>query len=138
MATITHPNVRNIAPRVFGGKQEDWEDFAFKFRIFIGLQGTAIARMLREAEAKTGPIADGRMKLDKEGKVDEATASRHVFCQLAQLVEGPPGLILRSMPEDNGFEAWRLLTQRYKPNQGMKALGQLRHIFESIVPRSKL
>ena len=84
--------------------------------------------MLRDAEAKIGPITDDNMKLDKEGTVGEATVSRHVFCQLAQLVEGPPGLILRSMPEDNGFEAWRLLTQRYKPSQGTKALGQLRNI----------
>ena len=78
MATITHPNVRNLAPRVFGGKQEGWEEFAFTFRIFIGLHGTAIARMLREAEAKTGPITDDSMKLDKAGKVDEATTPRHV------------------------------------------------------------
>ena len=61
---------------------------------------------------------------------------RHIFCQLAQLAEGPPGLILRSMPEDNGFEAWRLLTQRYKPNQGMKALGQLRNILNPSFPEA--
>ena len=78
MAAITRPNVRNIAPRVFGGKQEGWEEFAFKFRIFIGLQGTSVARMLRGAEAKTGPITDENMKLDREGRVDEVTLSRHV------------------------------------------------------------
>ena len=136
MATISHPNVRNIAPRVFGGKQEDWEEFAFKFRIFIGLQGTAIARMLREADATTEPIKDDIVKLDREGKADEVALSRHTCCQLAQLVEGPPGLILRSMPEDNGFEAWRLLTQRYKSNQGMKALGQLRNILNPSFPEA--
>ena len=119
--------MRNIAPRVFGGKQEDREDFAFKFRIFIGLQGAAVARMLREAEATTEPIKGESMQLDREGQADEVALSSHIFCQLAQLVDGPPGLILRSMPEDNGFEAWRLLTQRYKPNQGMKALWQLRN-----------
>ena len=120
MATITHPNVRTVAPKVFGGKQEDWEELAFKFRIFIGLQGTAIARMLREAEATSEPIKDETMRLDAERKVDELILSRHTFCQLAQLAEGPPGLILRSMPEDNGFETWRLLTPRHKPNQGVK------------------
>ena len=67
-------------------------------------------------------------------KVGELALSRHVFCQLAQLVERPPGLILRSMPEDNGFDTWRLLTQRYKPNQGMKALGQLRNILNPSFP----
>ena len=58
MATVTHPNVRNVAPKVFGGKQEDWEEFALKFRIFIGLQGTSIARMLKMAETKMDPIRD--------------------------------------------------------------------------------
>ena len=111
-----------------------WEEFAFKLRIFIGLQGTAVARMLREADAKIEPIKDEGMKLDREGKADEVALSRHIFCQLAQLVEGPPGLILRSMPEDNGFEAWRLLTHRHEPNQGMKALGQLRNILKPSFP----
>ena len=92
--------------------------------------------MLREAEAKTEPIKDEGMKLDREGKADEVALSRHMFCQLAQLVEGPPGLILRSMQEDNGFEAWRLLAQRYKPNQGMKALGQLRNILNPSFPEA--
>ena len=92
--------------------------------------------MLREAEAKTEPITDENVKLDTERKVDEVTVPRHIFCKLAQLVEGPPGLILRPMPEDNGFEAWRLLTQRYTPNQGMKALGQLRGILNPSFPEA--
>ena len=76
MATISHPKVRNIAPRVFGGKQEGWEELAFKFKIFIGLQGTAIARMLREAAAKTEPIKDEGMKLDREGQADDRRTAR--------------------------------------------------------------
>ena len=111
MATITHPNVRNAAPKVFGGKQEDWEEFAFTFRIFIGLQGTSIARMLKMAETKMEPRRAERMIVEPSKKIDDLTLSRHVFCQLAQLVEGPPGLIMRLMPEDNGFEAWILLPQ---------------------------
>ena len=79
MATITHPRVRNVAPNVFGGKQEDWDEFACKLMIFTGLQGTSVARMIKMAETKTEPIKDESMLVEPEKKVDELTLSRHVF-----------------------------------------------------------
>ena len=75
-----------------------------------------------------------------EAKVDRETplsslnkvateSARKVFHALTMLPQGPPWLLLKRVERGNGFEAWRLLVERY---DGANA-SRLHHLLQSIV-----
>ena len=55
--------------------------------------------------------------------------ARKLFYALTMLLQGPPLLLLKKAERGNGFEAWRLLVERY---EGANA-SRLHHVLQSIM-----
>ncbi len=125
-------NVRNIPPKPFGGIQEEWEEFAFKFRVYLNLTDSRFRALIRLAEAE-GPEGT---EVDDETLAINYTDYAQIITLTKHLLTDAPALMLRGMDTENGLVVWRALHQRYKQHEGSKALGQLRNILHPTFPES--
>ncbi len=115
--------VRGLPPaKGLGGTRPDlWSDFSFKLTSYLSVQepdfGELMDRAARDFEVITGDRLT-RLAEAGEGTLDlrYVRMSRRLRYLLALLCRGAPLTIIRTANIDNGFEIWRLLSQRYAPN----------------------
>eukprot|EP00971_Amphidinium_carterae_P183910 3650918-Amphidinium_carterae.1 len=69
---------------------------------------------------------------------DLADFSRSLYFLLAQLLAGKALTILRAVPDQHGFAAWRTLKQHYEPSIATRTVGLLQHILNPTMRQSSL
>ena len=92
----------------------DWEEWAWKFKLYISMFDTGAVTLLHNAERRTDEFLDEQLNVTLDiGDVDaEQTAARVLFSwklhyPTLQLVKDSAKLTVRQNEDSNGFETWR-------------------------------
>jgi hypothetical protein len=128
-----------IRPPVFSGETDKFQDFHFKFRAYVALTEDRAEQLLDQAEYSQQEIDDEHLDFGQHGVTDERLRariafSRKLFYVLVTITEKAALLIVQSVTTGNGFEAWRKLCQRYKPQAQLQSMGTLTTILEVTFP----
>ena len=95
-------------PRLTGNEAE-CPDWSFQARAYFDTVNPSMADHLNAVETNSERV----ILLSSLGDVATENA-RKMFYALTMLLQGPPVLLLQKVDRGNGFEAWRLLVERYE------------------------
>ena len=104
----------------FEGQDDHWKEWSLKFRAKIKELNMTLFNDLTWAEALEDEItiADVEQKLGADGVRRAAVIYNRLIHQL-----GSAALTIhQSVPEENGFEVWRILERRFNPLTPMRGL----------------
>ena len=113
-------------PDKFTNKYEDWQDWSWKFRMFMGLYEPDLEPLLIVCESINREITD----VDLPGADEEQKALCKKYCRkihylLVQLTSGRAQLIVRNNNKGNGLESFRLLSKSFNLPSNSQSLGLL-------------
>ena len=103
-------------PRLFTGRQADWDDWSWTFKLYLHAIEPTLAPFLDEVEAMPLEVTDDDLT-DKDNMqltIRRVTFSRELHCLLAFITEDGAKLVVKQNKTDNGFETWRLLSAHFK------------------------
>lgn len=109
-------------PEKFSGQEEQWRDWSFVTRSYIGLMNPRLVQMLKISEQLENPIDEATLD------PDQAEGSRQFFFVLVMLVKGKATTELQAAPHGQGLEAWGLLYRRFNPTTKSQWLGLLQQL----------
>ncbi|CAK0906981.1 unnamed protein product [Prorocentrum cordatum] len=98
-------------PASFSGRREAWRGFCFVFHAFACAAHANVAELFKRAEAMGARVVDGR-------DLDEAAAAlQPPAYALAMTTTDDTHILLHSVEEGDGAEAWRRLCWEYEPDK---------------------
>ena len=108
-------------PKEFTGKSEDFDDFSFKIKSYMSTFDARSGYLMTQSESETTSITDDMLdnfesKLATAPAVPSTTLARQLYFVLFGLVANSI-TTLKSVKDNNGVEAWRLLHLRYSLNK---------------------
>ena len=107
----------------FDGKDEEWKEWALKFRAIVKELDPNVYEALKWAEEQTDEIDEEDIKTScGENDGDGARYSTAVYNRLIHHLKGPPLMIHQSIVRESGLETWRVLAKRYNPMTPMRGL----------------
>ena len=107
----------------FDGRDEDWKEWALKFRAIVKELDPNVYEALKWAEEQTDEIDEEDIETScGENEGDGARYSTAVYNRLIHHLKGPPLMIHQSIGKENGLETWRVLAKRYNPMTPMRGL----------------
>ena len=106
-------------PRGYSGNRQEWSQWKFVFKAYIGALNGEMLRRLEVAEKSGTSMPLGGFSLE------EATEARTMSYILAQTLTGSSLQLLMNVEEYNGYEAWRQLVKREEPTAGSAQVSQL-------------
>eukprot|EP00971_Amphidinium_carterae_P292553 5807951-Amphidinium_carterae.1 len=92
-------------PPRFSGRDDDWRDWSFQFTSYIGLVSNKMHVQMQACARRTEPLQPMTVLIEQL-----MMQSRNLYFSLVQLVGGRALAILRAIPDQHGFEAWRRLS----------------------------
>ena len=101
---------------VFGGKEEQYREWAMKFKAKVKEYSPEMHNVVMKAEEETEEI-DPDLLDEQSGKF-----STILYNRLTMLTSGPAFVIHQSVKRENGLESWRRLAKRYNPMTPMRGL----------------
>ena len=128
-ATATEATVGNLkipAPKTFSGKKDDegyeYENYSRQLKAYLSLQTPRFKELMVATESAAGPIG---MPADEDDK--------HLARQLQNFliltcIDKAGRIVYRDDSDENGFESWRRLYQRYAPTKRVRFLGLMQKI----------
>ena len=100
--------LRFAKPPPFDGHEGQWSEWSFQMKAFLSLDNEQMHTLLAAAEQQDAPI-------DLNGLTPaNRLLSRRIFYIMTMTLRGAPLGLLKSTPDQNGLEAWRLLYARYE------------------------
>ena len=108
----------------FTGNEAEWSVWSFQARAYFDTANPSVADHLVAVETNS----ERGILLSSLGDV-AAESARKMFYALTMSLLGPLLLLLKKVERGNGFEAWRLLVERY---EGANA-SRLRHVPQSVM-----
>ena len=106
-------------PAKFDGTENQWRDWAFAFVAYCMILDTELGRLMTAAQDKEETIDVTIMR------PEHAVISQKLYYMLAMLLTHSALTEIRHIPQQNGFEAWRRLTNRFEPKSRNRQLGML-------------
>ena len=111
-------NVGLPLPDELNGKMEQWQEWSWQVKAYVSLFEVEALRVLVNAEVADASITDDALKClkasDSElGDTEIVEFSRHLHRLLTRITSGSAQLVVRRHVELNGFETWRLLTEKF-------------------------
>ena len=111
-------NVGLPLPDEFDGKMKQWQEWSWQVKAYVSLFEVEALRVLVNAEVADASITDDALKClkasDSElGDTELVEFSRHLHRLLTRITSGRAQLVVRRNVELNGFETWRLLTEKF-------------------------
>ncbi len=102
-------------PDRFSGKKEDWEEFAFKLKAYLGLMEPKYFEELQVVEDHVDVELLDDMFRDETGAPREEIQQRALHLQwiLVSMCGGPASTQLRRETTKNGYESYRQLCKRH-------------------------
>ena len=130
-----------VRPPTFGGESDKFQDFHFKLRPYVALTERQAERLLDMSEQSYHEIDDDHLDFGQHGVPDERLRarqdfSRKLFYVLVTVTDKAPLLIVQPVASGNGFEAWRRLCNRHKPQVQLQSMGTLTTILEATFPET--
>ena len=105
----------------FDGTEGKFAAWQHQFQCAIACSSARGQILLREAVTKTDEIG-----MPTEPEMQQL--AMEVYHKLGLIVKGEPQIIIRSITDMNGFEAWRRLSRRYRPDTPVRRLQKLAEI----------
>ena len=105
----------------FDGKDDEWKEFALKFRATVKETDPKIFGALMWAEAQTDEILEDEIA-NRFGEDDGVRYATAVYNRLIHHLKWPALTIHQGVVNENGLEAWRVLAKRYDPMTPMRGL----------------
>ena len=102
-------------PHKFTGKYEDFEEWSWTLKTYMSMLDTSLAPLMDKLEDMPLVITDEDLKVENDDAATKArvTFSRKLHYLLAMLTEDSARLLVRQNASGNGFETWRLLSQKF-------------------------
>jgi hypothetical protein len=119
-------------PTVFNSDMKTWSSWSFKLGNFLEGLTTGIKEALEYCQDQEEVLGD----LDRDeiaGCMDDGTdiknVSRQLYAVLAQLCEGEALDLVQATKDNDGFEAWRVVSRRFDP----QGAGRRRNILGTLI-----
>ena len=103
-------------PEKFTGKLEEWEEWSWQVKSYISLFPPEVTEVMDSAEIAAAAVTDEKLTVieqSEEAITGLVAISRQLHYLLSQITTDSARLIVRGNTGLNGFETWRLLTQRF-------------------------
>jgi hypothetical protein len=104
----------------FDGDEGRWKEWSLKFKAMVKESNSEIYDDLSWAEGETEDISEDDVK-EKLGD-EHVKFSTMVYNRLITLLSGSALIIHQTVPQECGFEVWRLLNKRYNPTTPMRGI----------------
>ena len=106
---------------VFGGSEEQWKEFALKFKAVAKETNPAAFSAMKWAEGEDSELTEEDLSLNFEHG-EGAQIAVSVYNRLIHHLSGPALEMHQTVLNENGLEAWRTLSKRYDPMTSMRGL----------------
>ena len=120
-----------LAPPLFDGDYSKYEDWKHKFIAYMALQHADYTKLLKSSEAATTVLTDADLQTSAQDD-DEArrwtSMSRDLHYILINICSGSAATVVRQqgvVGDNNGFETFRVLHQRFSLPVGTRSIGYL-------------
>ena len=120
-------------PAPFNGDHEKWDDWSWQLKRYISLYKPIAKMLMDRVESLTTEVTDAQTdEFDNQngGTLRLTEFSRQLHYLLAQVTEGSARVTVRMNEDDNGFETWRLLNERFAMPNRAKGVSLLTKILE--------
>ena len=114
----------------FDGKDDDWKEWALRFRAIVKEVDVNVYDAMKWAEEQPDEITEDELS-DKFGEDDAVKYATSVYNRLIHHLRGPPLMLHQAVMNENGLETWRVLSKRYNPMTPMRGI-QL--MLKTVVP----
>ena len=91
-----------------------WMDWRFQFETFVGAVDASMLNHMKHAEKEENPINDGNPQIRAQ--------SERLYSLLTGLMKQRPLRLVRGVSNQNGLEAWRILTKDLQPRTRQRSL----------------
>ena len=119
-------NTKNLEPKHFGGKdEENYKEWAKAMKNFLNTQKSGFRKILEWAEESANVIDEDDVDLMMWEHATEANEALYDY--LCMVTVGKALVLVEQVPE-RGYEAWRLLANRYNPAGGQMELAKMQHL----------
>ena len=105
----------------FGGKEAQWKEWAFQFRVAIKAMEGTVAEIMSKVETDE----DGHKLEDLElehSSLEVTKAAGELYDLLCLCLRGDPLVLVQGVTSMNGFEAWGRLYRSFNPVTPARAL----------------
>ena len=110
----------------FSGAQEAWRDWSAVFRGYAGEAVPRLQKLMGKAAKATSPVPNVTI-LEEEDRA----ASAQLYWMLLMICNGAALNIVLLAGDNEGLEAWRLLTEEYEPKMRLRYAGRLMSILSN-------
>jgi hypothetical protein len=111
----------------FSGSQSDWADWSFAFKRAIRMADLECYELMEKVQKATGDFDETLLNQYVESG-DVSGISSELYDLLCTVVKGDGLLILKSVEEFNGFQAWNKLHSKFNPRTTARAIRLLAEI----------
>ena len=120
-----------LAPPLFDGDYSKYEDWKHKFIAYMALQHSDYTKLLKSSEAATTVLTDADLQTSAQDD-DEArrwtSMSKDLYYILINICSSSAATVVRQqgvVGDNNGFETFRVLHQRFSLPIGTRSIGDL-------------
>ena len=120
-----------LAPPLFDGDYSKYEDWKHKFKAYMALQHSDYTRLLQSSEVATTVLTDAELQASASDDDDArrwTSMSRDLHHILINICRGSAATVVRQqgvVGDNNGFETFRVLHQRFSIPIGTRSIGYL-------------
>ena len=102
-------------PPKFSGRYEDWEDWSWTFKTYMNMMEPTLAPYMEQIQDMPLELTDDDLVEKGNDALTKAriSFSRKLHYFLALITEDAAKLVVRQNTSTNGFETWRLLSQKF-------------------------
>ena len=105
----------------FGGTEDQWREWALKFRAAVKEGDPRVAEAMTWAETEDEEITVDEVK-DHLGETTGEMMNTALYNRMVKALSGPALQIHQGVVGENGLEVWRVLSRRYNPMTPMRGL----------------
>ena len=105
----------------FGGKEAQWREWAFQFKVAVKAMDASVAEILSKTEVDEDAHKLEDLELEY-GSLEVGKAAGELYDLLCLCLKGDPLVLVQRVTSMNGFEAWGRLYRRHNPVTPARAL----------------
>ena len=105
----------------YGGEEKGWKEWSFSFKAAVGMANPKVQKVLTECERHVEEPAWDELTMDLTAEETDRRGAE-LYAVLTTLVSGEAMMILRGVPEGDGWRGWWKMAQRFDPKTPARAL----------------
>ena len=105
---------KNLVPKMFGNIEEEWRKWQDDVMDYMDTQRPGMRAFLKKVEAEPNKIDEEWIAAQSAVHPPEVVKDKvNVYRALKGLTEGEARMVVQAAKEENGFDAWKQLHQRF-------------------------